>query len=88
MSEQKAKEIHLSSKGLAQLRENYYENDFTFIVDGLEYHCPCWVADFVSPRISRLRSSDATIRKFCLEVKNLSDSFERLLFCRHGSVLK
>jgi hypothetical protein len=74
MSEKKTTKIRLSSKRLSQLPENCYENDFRFIVGGREHHCPCWVADFISPRISRLRSSDMTIRSFHLNLKELTAS--------------
>jgi hypothetical protein len=84
MSEAKAKEIRLSSKGLAQLPANCYENDFTLIAGGQAHHCPCWAADFISPRISRLRSADATIREFRIEVNDCSDAIESLLSFREG----
>jgi hypothetical protein len=88
MSVAKSKEIRLSSNGLAQLSENYYENDFTFVVGGREYHSPCWFADFISPRISRLRSNDAMIRDFCIEGKESNAAFESLLLFRRGIAIE
>jgi hypothetical protein len=88
------KEIRLSSKGLAQLSHNCYEDDFTFHVGHHDYHCPCWFADFLSPRISHLRCTDMTIRDFWIEVgladghgdadAEVTSSFESLLSLSRG----
>jgi hypothetical protein len=63
-------EIKLSAKGLGNLPANVYENDFTFIVGENHYHCPSFLASFLSPRICRLQMNDCTIREFVIETED------------------
>jgi hypothetical protein len=60
-------EITLSAKGFRNLPRNAYENDFTFIVGESRYHCPSFIASFLSPRICCLQRNDSTIREFSIE---------------------
>jgi hypothetical protein len=66
--QQQQRPIRLSSAGLVQVSETCYENEFAFIVGaGAERdECPLFVADFLSPRIPRLRQSNSTLREFII----------------------
>jgi hypothetical protein len=73
----------LSANGFAHLPMNCYENDFTFLVGEKKCECPSLVADFLSPRFSRLRSMDATIHEIVIETPDKLGYFpEILLLCR------
>jgi hypothetical protein len=78
-------EIALSAKGLRNLPKNVYENDFTFIVDKSCYHCPSFLASFLSPRICRLQMKDPTLREFHIETDDPTDLFETILEVCYGS---
>jgi hypothetical protein len=52
-----------------------YSNDFTFLVGTSSYCCPSFVADFLSPHISKLRSVDPTIHEFVIETADPHDDF-------------
>jgi hypothetical protein len=78
------RQIRLSSAGLAQLNEHCYENEFAFIVGDQRHECPLFVADFLSPRISRLRFSDATIREFQVETKDSGEEFKSFVLLGRG----
>jgi hypothetical protein len=45
---------------------------------------PTGLQTFVSPRISRLRSNDATIRDCCIAVRETNAAFKSLLLLRQG----
>jgi hypothetical protein len=84
---ERTENLWLTTKGLEHLPPNYYENDFAFIVGGLEYRCPCLLADFLSPRVARLRSNDPTIREIVLEVSDPNGDFSLLFSVLNGSPL-
>jgi hypothetical protein len=52
-----------------------YPNDFTFFVGNNFYACPSFVADFLSPQISKLRSADPTIHEFIIQTPDPHDHF-------------
>jgi hypothetical protein len=68
----------LSVKGLQRLEDVHHARDFTFIVGDERYSCPSFVAEFVSPRVSFLRSQDITIGEFSIETAD-PDHFFRIL---------
>jgi hypothetical protein len=78
-------ELTLSAKGLGNLPKNVYENDFTFIVGESHYHCPSFLASFLSPRICHLQKKDPTLREFSIETKDPTYLFEKLLEVCYGS---
>jgi hypothetical protein len=51
----------LSARGLADVAVRDSSDDFTFIVGDHRYRCSSSVAQFLSPRVSKLQSIDATI---------------------------
>jgi hypothetical protein len=71
--------LSLSAKGLQRLESVNHERDFTFIVGNERYFCPSFVAEFLSPRISSLRSQDITIDEFFIQTEDSNHQFESLL---------
>jgi hypothetical protein len=49
----------LSARGLNNLSDSY-PNDFTFITAAGNFTCPSFIAEFLSPKVSRFRQVDAT----------------------------
>jgi hypothetical protein len=52
----------LSAKGMLNLTN--YENNFTFVVGESTYQCPCFLTEFLSPRIANLRHNDQIVHIF------------------------
>jgi hypothetical protein len=63
---------------------NCHDDDFTFTVGDEQYRCPCFVAEFLSPRISQLRSSDPTLREFRVNTADPNKDFEQCLSLGQG----
>jgi hypothetical protein len=76
--------LTLSSKGFGNILWSNYENDFEFEVCGEHYFCPSFVAELVSPHISKLRRSDRTIHKIVISTENSSQYFETFLSLGFG----
>jgi hypothetical protein len=77
--------VSLSASGFAHLPTNCYENNFTSIVGSRNYFCPSFFADFLSLRISRLRSIDSTICEFVIETRDAADYFDNFILLCRGS---
>jgi hypothetical protein len=87
MADAQTQNVWLTTKGLTHMPPNCYENDFAFIVGELEYRCPCFLADFLSPRVARLRLNDPTIREFVIDVRDPNRDFSSLFAVLNGSPL-
>jgi hypothetical protein len=80
-----SQQIALSTNGFKQIPFHQYVNDFTFIVDSCRYDCPRIVADFLSPRICDLHSTDPTAHEFSIQTQNPNNEFAKFLqfgFCQ------
>jgi hypothetical protein len=77
--------VSLSSKGLQRLGTNFYENDFKFFVGSDEYFCPSFITDFLSPRITEMRCSDATVSELRIEVEDPKRYFSLVVSIGYGS---
>jgi hypothetical protein len=69
----------LSARGLANVPVGDWSDDFTFIVGDHGYRCPSSVAQFLSPRVSKLHSIDVTISELRLEVEDRGGLFSSVL---------
>jgi hypothetical protein len=76
--------LSLSAKGLQRLETVNHEKDFAFIVGDLRYPCPSLVAEFLSPRITALRSQDSTIDEFAVKTEDPEHWFEILMSVGFG----
>jgi hypothetical protein len=83
MSEEPSR-LSLSVKGLQRLEQVNHQRDFAFIVGDERYPCPSFVAEFLSPRITSLRSQDITIDEFSIETEDPHHSFDTLLSIGFG----
>jgi hypothetical protein len=71
--------LSLSAKGLQRLETVNHECNFAFIVGNERYFCPSFVAEFLSPRITSLRSQDITIDEFSIETNDPGHYFGTFL---------
>jgi hypothetical protein len=78
-------QISLSAKGFTNLPMNCYVHDFTFIVGGTRHQCPSFVADFLSPRLCRLRKIDSNICELVIETEDVNNCFSKFLSLGQGS---
>jgi hypothetical protein len=63
-------EVNISVRGLRNVIKSRIENDVTFIVGEHHYNCSCFIAEFLSARVSHLRSNDVTQNEFMIEMKD------------------
>jgi hypothetical protein len=80
-------EVRLSANGLVNIQRSLYADDFTFVFGGKRYGCPSFIAEFLSPRISRLRSIDATVCEFIIEDDDSAHDFADILSLASGASL-
>jgi hypothetical protein len=73
-----AKVVHLSSQGLEQA-SSASDNDFTFVVNGIEIHCTEFEASFISPRVACLLQQDKTINSFFVESLRKEVEWKRVI---------
>jgi hypothetical protein len=76
--------LSLSPKGLQRLESVKHEGDFAFIVGDERFSCPSFVAEFLSPRVSSLRSQDITVDEFRIETADPSHQFGNFLSIGFG----
>jgi hypothetical protein len=74
----------LSARGLANVAVPDWSDDFTFIIGRHRYQCQSSVAQFLSPRVSKLHSIDATISELRLEVRDRQRVFGSVLEAARG----
>jgi hypothetical protein len=80
-------EVRLSACGLANIQRSLYADDFTFLVNRKRYCCPSFIAEFLSPRVSRLRSVDPTFCEFVIDDEDSEDLFLNILSLASGTSL-
>jgi hypothetical protein len=81
-------ELGVSAKGLGNLRENVFEQDFTFIIGNDRWQCASFIAAFLPPRIAALQGNDPTLREFMITTNDPFHYFESFLFLGFGSTMK
>ena len=72
-------DLRLSSKGLKNVPMELHEGDFVFTVGDQNHKCNLIVAEFLSPKISRLRKADPSICEYKISTEDPAAKFERLL---------
>jgi hypothetical protein len=77
--------LPVSTKALERVAGVNHEHDFEFIVGDERYGCPSFVAEFLSPRVSLLRSQDITIQEFSVNTEDPNHYFEHLISLRSTS---
>jgi hypothetical protein len=65
----------LSVRGLMNIVVRDSSDDFTFIVGDYHYQCLSFVAQFLSPRVSKLQWIEAMISELRLEVEDQKELF-------------
>jgi hypothetical protein len=78
-------EISLSMKGFRKLPRNVYENDFPLIVGENRYYSPSFLASLLTPQICDLQKKEPTLRESCIETKDPTNVFEKLVEVCRGS---
>jgi hypothetical protein len=76
--------VCLSARGLREVQGRGKIDDFDFIVGGHRHQCHWFVADFLCPRIARLRQIDNTVCEFVIETKDPESKFLEFLSLGHG----
>jgi hypothetical protein len=79
--------LSLSAKGLERLQNVSDQSDFAFIVGLERYSCPSFVAEFLSPRVSSLRSQDITIDELPIDTADPTHQFGTFLSIGFGHAI-
>jgi hypothetical protein len=69
----------LTTRGLSHVPMRESSGDFSFIVGGSTYRCPSLIAEFLSPRIAKLRSVDETITNFRIKTRDKGGHFSEFV---------
>ena len=80
-------DVRLSSKGFKHVPLELHDGDFEFIVGDQTYKCNSIVAEFLSPKISRLRQSDPSLFIYRLETEDCYCKFSEFLSLAFDSSL-
>ena len=70
--------IKLQEASILQVPLKIYHDDFTFIVNNEEFHTSKYVADLLSPLISKLHLNDPTLSEFVINTEEEGD-FQQIL---------
>ena len=62
--------LFLSNKNMKNLNLDLYEKDFTFIINGKEIKTAKFIADILSPLISKMHRSDPTFDHYQINIEN------------------
>jgi hypothetical protein len=77
--------VSLSAKGIANVCHR--DSNFTFIVGSREYLCPSFIAEFLSPRVCQIHSSDETMNELRLDIEDTKDVFSQFLSLGDGRTI-
>lgn len=70
--------LQLKKSSILYVPFSSFTNDFTFIVNGEEFKTSRVISDIISPKISQMHASDATIDRFTINTKH-SGNFTNFL---------
>lgn len=82
------KDIWYSSKGLANIPDYQLTPDFTIGFENHEYKINSVLADFISPKISRIHQSDSCFSKINIPIKDPNFFFKNVISSLHGNSLQ
>jgi hypothetical protein len=68
-----------TTKGLANLSKAHVESDSTFLLADPRYHCPWFIAEFLSPKVCSLRSADPTLTEMHIKTTDPNELFREFL---------
>ena len=77
--------LKLSSNGLFDAVIACHNNDFDFIVNSQTFSCPKFLADFISPRISRIHMNDSSCSQFSINIPEAEIVFPKIIKLMEGS---
>jgi hypothetical protein len=79
--------ILLLSSGFKNIPMVHYPNSFAFVLGELKYSCPSFVAEFLSPRVGRIRSSDPTFSELLIQTPDRDGEFAAFFAIHRGENL-
>jgi hypothetical protein len=79
--------VTLSSRGLANVQESQAPKSFEFRVNQISYRCSPFIADFLSPKISRLHEVDSTMNLYIVMTEDPKEKFGDFLEMGNGRTL-
>jgi hypothetical protein len=76
--------VSVPARSLRNIESSQVEKTFSFVVGDDIHRCHWFVAEFLSPVISRLRQADSTIDCYHVQTPNCSGIFGRVLSIGYG----
>ena len=80
--------FELSAEGLKHIPSHVMAKDFEFVVNGKSYWWNSLLADFLSPKIARIHSSDPACSRFVIESNDENGVFESFLGLSLGNSIE
>lgn len=65
--------IELGGSSISQIRPDFLEKDFEFIIENKAFKCSKIISDFISPTISCLHLINPTLDKFYIDISCKND---------------
>lgn len=82
------KQIWYSSKGFSNIPGHQLKPDFTICFENCEYRINSILADFISPKISRIHQSEPFFSKINIPIKDPNFLFQNIISSLHGQCLQ
>jgi hypothetical protein len=77
--------VQLSARGISNIVFAHQDPDFTFFVGHSCWRCPVVIAEFLSPKIARVRQSDATFDHYRIRRHGHAGDFRSFLSLGSGA---
>jgi hypothetical protein len=77
-----------TTSGLKNIPKLEIRNNFNFIVGNSHYKCPYYIADFISPAVSRLHVLNPPLSEFYIETSDAHGRFEDIISIGYGESLR
>jgi hypothetical protein len=83
-TKQQTQLLLLSSRGLADIADSCFMNDFQFIVNGKDYECNRICAAFVALHVARILRLDPSAESYNVDIDEPHDQFELIIQMAKG----
>ena len=71
--------LAVTAHGMRNVVWDLHDRDFEFLVDGTSYRVNSVLAEFLSPKVCKMRRSDATVSSYELHIRDEHHVFEQII---------
>lgn len=80
-------EISLPSTSISNISSNFLQDDFKFVVGGNPHYCSKILADYISPRISRIHKTDPCFNLLEIPIEDPQNDFKLFITLMHNGFI-